>query len=65
MKLPNAPQARVDRDKVTDYLLNPAHRYGASKARFFMQFGFTLERWEVLADALRQHGSAHEGCSDK
>jgi hypothetical protein len=50
----------VDRDKVTDYLLNPAHRYGASKARFFVQFGFTLEGWEVLADALRQHGSAHE-----
>jgi len=33
MKLPNAHLALVEREKVTDYLLNPAHRYGASKAR--------------------------------
>lgn len=60
MKLPNAPQARVEREKITDYLLNPAHRYGASKARFFTSFGFRAEAWELLAAALREHGQQHE-----
>ena len=39
-----------------DYLLNPDHRYGASKARFFGAFGFSREDWEVLRDALCEHG---------
>jgi hypothetical protein len=39
-----------------DYLLNPDHRYGASKARFFGGFGFHREAWEVLRDALCEHG---------
>ena len=56
MKLPNASFLLVDREKITDYLLNPQHRYGASKARFFSSFGFSLEVWEILALALRdQH----------
>lgn len=59
MKLPHADQAIVEREKVTDYLLNAAHRYGASKARFFLEFGFRLEEWEQLADALREHGQVH------
>ena len=60
MQLPNAHLALVERAKITDYLLNPAHRYGASKARFFAGFGFRLESWEVLAVALREHGQKHE-----
>jgi hypothetical protein len=60
MKLPNAHLAVVEREKIADYLLNPAHRYGASKARFFAQFGFRLEAWQVLAAALREHGQRHE-----
>jgi hypothetical protein len=52
MKLPNALLAVVEREKVVDYLLNRAHRYGASKAEFFSQYGFLLEKWEVLAQAL-------------
>ena len=56
MKSPNPHLLRVDRDKVCDYLLNDAHRYGATKARFLRQFGFTIEAWEVLAAALREHG---------
>jgi hypothetical protein len=43
MKLPNVEQAMVEREKIADYLLNPAHRYGASKARFFTAFGFRME----------------------
>ena len=60
MKLPNAEGAVVEREKVADYLLNPAHRYGASKARFFSEFGFQVTRWELLADALREHGRGQE-----
>jgi hypothetical protein len=60
MKLPNADLAIVEREKIADYLLNPAHRYGASKARFFVEFGFSGETWEVFADVLREHGRTHD-----
>ena len=60
MKLPNADLAPVEEAKVADYLLNAAHRYGASKARFFAQFGFRAKAWEVLALALREHGRQNE-----
>ena len=50
----------VEREKIADYLLNSAHRYGASKARFFTAFGFQVEAWEVLAEAVREHGRTHE-----
>jgi hypothetical protein len=60
MKLPNAAQAIVEREKIADYLLNPVHRFGASKARFFRQFGFRAEAWEQMAVALHEHGELHE-----
>ena len=56
MRLPNAHLAVVEREKITGYLLNAAHRFGASKARFLAGFGFRLEAWEPLAEALREHG---------
>ena len=60
MKLPNAEMAVVEREKICDYLLNPAHRYGASKARYFAGFGFHTGAWEILAAALRRHGLENE-----
>ena len=60
MELPNADQARVDREKVMEYLLNREHRSGAAKAAFFAQFGFALDSWEMLAEALREHGRLHQ-----
>ena len=60
MKLPNAEAAVVERAKIEGYLLNVAHRFGASKARFFTHFGFRLEAWEQLAQALLEHGQKHE-----
>lgn len=53
MKLPNAKQAAVDREKVADYLLNPAHPDNGGKANFFTRLGFHRDRWEVLAAALK------------
>lgn len=60
MRLPNASLAVVERTKVAEYLLNPRHRYGASKARFFAGFGLTLEAWDVLASAPREHAQRYE-----
>jgi hypothetical protein len=48
MELPNADKAYVEREKVTEYLLNAEHRYGAHKARFFSGFGFRLEATQGL-----------------
>lgn len=60
MKLSNAQGIIVEREKICDYLLNAEHRYGASKARFFVRFGFRLEEWEKLAEALREQGRRNE-----
>lgn len=57
MKLPAAERAFVDPAKVRDYLLNPHHLVGASKARFFAALGFTRRRWAVLYQALRAHAT--------
>ena len=56
MKLPHAEQAVVQQEKVVGYLLNPAHPFGASKARFFASAGFRIEGWQQLAQALLDHG---------
>ena len=39
MNVPNAGSAVVEEDKLVNYLLNPRHRYGASKAQFFFPSG--------------------------
>jgi hypothetical protein len=52
MNLPGAERAFVDPAKVRDYLLDPAHRIGHSKARFFAGLGFTRARWPALYRAL-------------
>ena len=59
MRLPNAHLAVVEREKVVGYLLNPAHSFGSSKARFFTGFGFRSEAWEELAETLLEHGRSH------
>ena len=54
MKLPNANQVLVQREKITEYLLNAAHPDNNGKAEFFESFGFRLADWEMLADAFRR-----------
>ena len=54
MNLPNREAVEIAREKITDYLLNPKHPDGAGKAKFFAAYGFTVEAWELLADALRE-----------
>jgi hypothetical protein len=60
MKLPNASELIVERDKVLGYLLNPLHRYGAAKERFFTALGFQANSWEIFAEALREHARTND-----
>ena len=60
MKLPLPDEAEVPRAKIVLYLLNPEHRAGKGKARFFASHGFEVEDWQKLADALRQHARDHD-----
>lgn len=64
MKLPNAHLAIVEREKITEYLLSAVHRYGASKARFFVEFGFRVDDWAALARALCEHGQQNDVSSE-
>lgn len=50
---------RIDREKITEYLLCESHPDGRSKAAFFTRFEFTIEKWEVLAESLRKQGKAN------
>ena len=63
MKLPNADLAVVVQPKITRYLLDPTSPKGKGKALFFRAFGFRIEAWEVMAEALKQHATAHEVAS--
>jgi hypothetical protein len=53
LNLPTAHLAIVDREKITDYLLNPAHPDNGGKTKFFLGLGFAAEQWQVFAEALR------------
>lgn len=52
MPFPDSEHAIVDEDKVCDYLLNPKHPVGGTKAAWFASLGYTLENWQDLASDL-------------
>ncbi len=54
MKLPNAHLAVVEREKITEYLLNAAHPDNGGKAAFFLSLGFDRNDWRTLAEAFRK-----------
>jgi hypothetical protein len=58
MKLPNISKALIERAKITEYLLSDENSDG--KAAFFFAFGFKLELWTLLKDALLEHARQHE-----
>ena len=60
MELPNASQARVEVEKVTGYLLSVSHPDGRTKAEFFARFGFQLQVWQILAEALLKYGASNQ-----
>jgi hypothetical protein len=62
MKLPHASVAVVDREKITEYLLNREHPDNGGKADFFIALGFSIDNWETLADGLRQLAVTAKTC---
>lgn len=53
--LPNAELAVIDLAKLTDYCLNPFHRYGKHKARvFWAALGLTVDEAEWLQGEILQ-----------
>jgi Domain of unknown function (DUF6883) len=59
MKLPHADQAIIAQDKLCNYLLNVAHRRGASKAKLLLAMGYHPDHWQQLEASIRlQHLSA-------
>jgi hypothetical protein len=56
MLIPNAEKAIIAPEKLREYLLNPAHRRGSSKARLLLNCGYRGDAWIVLESDLRtQH----------
>lgn len=61
MQLPNRQHATIDRRKLRDYALNPAHPEGRHKARVILSaLGLTAADSEWLATTLLQHLGAAE-----
>ena len=52
MPFPEAERAIVTEEKVRDYLLNPSHPIGGSKAVWFASIGYSIENWQDLIDDL-------------
>ncbi|OIO97597.1 MAG: hypothetical protein AUJ92_03280 [Armatimonadetes bacterium CG2_30_59_28] len=55
MKLPNRGLALIARDKLTDYVLNVAHRRGGPKARLRARFGYHAGNAEQSAADIRTY----------
>jgi hypothetical protein len=57
--LPNAGTATVEEAKVRDYLLNSGHPRNGGKFAYFNAFGFAVEQWVIMRDALIDHAAAN------
>lgn len=53
MKLPNANQAIILPEKITEYLLSPTHPIGRLKAQWFSRLGYNLDSAQILEEELR------------
>jgi len=60
LKLQNVGKAEVPKSKVVNYLLDLTNENDKTKARFFLAFGFTVDAWEVMAQALKNPASSHK-----
>lgn len=54
MRIPSPDKVLIERDKLVNYLLNPQHPENGGKSKFFLQLGFDPNRWEEMANTLRQ-----------
>jgi hypothetical protein len=66
VKVPNAEKAVIATEKLCNYLLNPAHRRGGSKARVLLSLGYSIANWQQLdADLRVQHLTADIECQEE
>ena len=54
MKVPNAGNVIIAPEKLRDYLLNPGHRRGGSKAKLLLSMGYQADQWQQLETDLRE-----------
>ena len=54
-QLRSVSNAILDNRKITQHLLSTVYSTGASKAKSFMSFGFSLGNWAELKSALLNH----------
>jgi len=54
MKLTEKHPIIIPKEKITEYLLSLTHTKGKYKARYFYNFGFTVEKWELFSDAIKE-----------
>jgi len=59
-EVPGAEFARIDREKIEDYLLSPFHPVGRFKAAWFGARGYSRNDWQVLDVDLRAHLRTNE-----
>ncbi len=59
-RMPGVVSAYAEEQKVAGYLLSTEHPDGRGKATFFMSFGFRVEVWEELSEALLRHARDNE-----
>jgi len=55
MKLPNSANAKIDPDKLVNYLLNKNHKRGRTKALLLAKFGYQADSWQQLDSDIREY----------
>jgi hypothetical protein len=59
-RVPHLDRAIVPEAKIVNYLLSARHSGGRSKARFLESFGFRVQDWHLLRDAIIAHAAAND-----
>jgi hypothetical protein len=59
-RLPHLDRAVVSKAKIVNYLLSARHSGGRAKARFLESFGFRVQDWQVLRDAIIAHATVND-----
>lgn len=60
MYMPDRENATVEDSKIREYLLNPQHPDGGSKAMFFLRAGFGPEQDGEFRELLLEHATRHQ-----
>lgn len=54
MKIPNSERAIIEPSKLIDYLLNPNHKRGGTKAKLLIKCGYSQKNWQQLENEIRK-----------